>query len=143
MKPEEAAFNQALEPHEEAYVQGTIDNLKRTTPRSTARAVVDDLEAEHGVVDRTPPSDHLVEHDTVDNWKHRSKGMKCATCMYYVPKVAGLYQHDDGTVEKIMEGRGKIGRCRRRAPTLNGWPVMQLDDWCGQHKLDEEKVDGN
>jgi hypothetical protein len=62
-----------------------------------------------------------------DNWKHRSKGMKCATCMWYAPKES-------------LRPSFRIGRCRRNAPTLGGWPVMIDSDWCGNHKLDEEKV---
>lgn len=33
-----------------------------------------------------------------------------------------------------------IGRCRRHAPTMAGFPVVFVTDWCGDHKLDEEKV---
>ena len=55
--------------------------------------------------------------NTVDNWKHKSSGMLCNTCMYFVAK--GLMG----------------GRCRRHAPTLEGWPVMFKTDWCGDHKL--------
>lgn len=58
-----------------------------------------------------------------DNWKHRSVNMKCANCMWFKPK--------DET---------RLGRCRRRAPTLNGWPAVWDSDWCGDHKLDEEKI---
>jgi len=61
-----------------------------------------------------------------DNWEHRSQKMRCATCIYYVKKKG-----TDAT---------EIGRCRRRAPTLNGWPVMFVSDWCGDHKLDETKI---
>jgi len=32
-----------------------------------------------------------------------------------------------------------IGRCRRHAPTMNGYPVVFTTDWCGDHKLDETK----
>jgi len=60
-----------------------------------------------------------------DPWKHRSAQMKCRTCMYYVPK----------------EGPGpEIGRCRRNAPTMKGYPAVFPDDWCGEHKLDENKL---
>ena len=59
---------------------------------------------------------------TEDNWKHRSKGMLCRTCMYFVWKV------DEA-------GNRVLGRCRRRAPTLDGWPVLFPTDWCGDHKL--------
>ena len=58
-----------------------------------------------------------------DNWKHRSINMLCNTCIYYVPK-----------------GNGNVGRCRRNAPTMKGWPVLFPGDWCGDHKLDETKL---
>lgn len=58
-----------------------------------------------------------------DNWRHRADNMTCATCMWYVPKHTG-----------------KVGRCRAHAPTMKGWPVMFPDDWCGNHKLDEERA---
>jgi hypothetical protein len=57
----------------------------------------------------------------VDPWVHRSKGMRCATCMWCVEK-------------------GKLGRCHRRSPTMNGYPVIFPNDWCGDHKLDETKL---
>ena len=63
-----------------------------------------------------------------DNWRHRSLGMRCTTCMWYVPKQSA--------VERTGPG---VGRCRRHCPTMNGWPVMVETDWCGDHKLDEEK----
>ncbi len=30
-----------------------------------------------------------------------------------------------------------IGRCRRHAPTMSGYPVVFDNDWCGDHKLNE------
>lgn len=63
-----------------------------------------------------------------DPWKHRSEGMKCRTCMYFVPKVGGQL---DAPKES------PLGRCRRRAPTMNGYPVVFTTDWCGDHKLNE------
>jgi hypothetical protein len=33
-----------------------------------------------------------------------------------------------------------LGRCRRRCPTMNGYPVVFSNDWCGDHKLDENKI---
>jgi hypothetical protein len=62
-----------------------------------------------------------------DNWKHRSQHMRCNTCMWYAPKES-------------LEPSFHIGRCRRRAPSMNGWPVMIGSDWCGDHKLDENKA---
>jgi hypothetical protein len=89
-----------------------------------------------------------------DNWKHRSEGMKCKTCMWFVPKVPNYLQNDCIIAEKTCLGHpgrpvtaGEIlkqpydlGRCRRHAPTMNGWPVVFVNDWCGDHKLDEEKI---
>ncbi len=68
-----------------------------------------------------------------DPWKHRSKGMACATCMWYVEKV---------TNPPALEGAeaGILGRCRRHAPSMNGYPVVFPADWCGDHKLDENKL---
>lgn len=70
-----------------------------------------------------------------DQWKHRSEGMRCSTCMWFVEK-------QDQTVHKLdgSEVHRTLGRCRRRAPTLNGWPAVFDSDWCGDHKLDEEKL---
>ena len=59
-----------------------------------------------------------------DPWKHRSRNMTCAICMWFILK------------EGIREG---CGRCRKRAPTLNGYPVVFVNDWCGDFKLDENK----
>jgi len=58
-----------------------------------------------------------------DPWVHRSAGMRCKTCMWYVEKAPGF-----------------IGRCRRHAPTMGGYPVVFPTDWCGDHKLDETKA---
>ena len=55
-----------------------------------------------------------------DNWKQRSSGMICKTCMYFVNF-----------------------RCRRRAPTMKGYPAVYETDWCGDHKLSKEYMDNN
>lgn len=70
-----------------------------------------------------------------DNWKHRSKGMKCGTCMYFVEKIADKPEPSGTMKEKIF------GRCRRHAPTMSGWPAIFSTDWCGDHKLDEGKIE--
>jgi len=54
----------------------------------------------------------------IDPWRHRTEHMRCGTCMWFAPK----------------EGSG-LGRCRRHAPTMSGYPVVFLSDWCGDHKL--------
>ena len=68
------------------------------------------------------------EEPNHDPWRHRGAGMKCKTCMWFVPKtVIGRPAYD-------------IGRCRRRAPTMNGYPVVFVNDFCGDHKIDETKI---
>ena len=64
-----------------------------------------------------------------DPWLHRSDGMRCRTCIWYVPKVL-----------TARLGESTVGRCRRHAPTMNGYPVVYMTDWCGDHRLDENKV---
>jgi hypothetical protein len=65
-----------------------------------------------------------------DQWVHRSAGMRCRTCMWFVPK--------HGT-QPLRADQDDLGRCRRHAPAMNGWPVMFESDYCGDHKLDENK----
>lgn len=65
-----------------------------------------------------------------DPWVHRSKHMQCYTCMYYVTKQA------DETVQPEVI----LGRCRRHAPTMAGFPAVFITDWCGDHKVDENKL---
>lgn len=71
-----------------------------------------------------------LEAMIVDNWKLRSIGMRCTTCMFFVEKLTTAIQAEDNL----------IGRCRRRAPTVNGFPVVYSSDWCGEHKTDETKL---
>ena len=66
-----------------------------------------------------------------DNWKGRTTGMVCGTCVFFVEKESTVVQRKDHFV----------GRCRYNAPTMKGFPVVFSTDWCGQHKLDENKID--
>jgi hypothetical protein len=104
-----------------------------------------------------------------DPWKHRSAGMRCRTCMWFAPKqmevqpderleayiaarnaesVPGTIMGAAGAAKagdpyKVVapqEQRRVLGRCRRHAPTMNGFPVVFAADWCGDHRLDENKV---
>ena len=61
-----------------------------------------------------------------DNWSYRFSGMICKTCIFFVEKK--------NIKEKIL------GRCRRNAPTMSGFPVVFETDWCGNHKIDENKM---
>lgn len=74
-----------------------------------------------------------------DPWIHRSKGMSCATCMWFVEKVRppAIEAQLQGTTDAA---RPLFGRCRRHAPTMSGYPAVFGADWCGDHKLDEGKL---
>jgi len=67
---------------------------------------------------------------SIDPWTHRNAGMRCQTCMWCVEKR---------TNEERQGGR-PVGRCRRHAPTNNGYPAVYMNDWCGDHKIDENKA---
>lgn len=70
--------------------------------------------------------------DVADPWRHRSVGMRCRTCLWFVKKEpSGLVSHP---------GQQEIGRCRRHAPTMGGYPVVYMTDWCGDHRIDENKL---
>lgn len=71
----------------------------------------------------------LVQQNDRDPWKHRSKGMLCSTCMFYVPKAADP-----------ESGHAVLGRCRRHSPTMGGYPAVFPADWCGDHKIDENRL---
>lgn len=66
-----------------------------------------------------------------DEWKHRSRNMTCSCCMWFVKK-----EREPSAYALTKE----LGRCRKHAPTLNGWPAVFNTDWCGDHKLDENKI---
>jgi len=67
-----------------------------------------------------------------DPWVHRSANMSCQTCMWFVAKFSNTPVKPDN--HKI------IGRCRKHAPTMSGYPAVYPTDWCGDHKLDENKI---
>lgn len=71
-----------------------------------------------------------------DSWKHRTQGMICATCMWFVYKTP----QPENQYKRLDDGRGSLGRCRRHSPTMNGYPAAFSQDWCGDHKLDENKI---
>ena len=54
-----------------------------------------------------------------DPWAGRSTEMVCKTCMHYINF-----------------------RCRRHAPTLEGYPAVYEHDWCGDHKVSKQKMGG-
>lgn len=76
----------------------------------------------------------------MDNWKHRSKEMTCGSCMWFVEKRVSVNKPEPEITSSERVERGRVGRCRKHAPTMNGFPVVWQGDWCGDHKLDETKV---
>ena len=70
-----------------------------------------------------------------DPWKNRSDGMRCKSCIWFVPKQVVK----SGTIDEL-DAVYHIGRCRCHAPTMNGYPVVFVNDWCGDHRLDENKL---
>lgn len=62
-----------------------------------------------------------------DNWKHRDSGMRCETCMWFIFK-------------QVEDKPSHLGRCRRHAPSANGFVPVFGTDWCGDHRLDETKI---
>ena len=70
--------------------------------------------------------------DRPDPWISRTSGMRCRTCVFFVIK--------ESTGPRETNPIKVLGRCRRHAPTMNGYPAVFEDDWCGDHKLDENKI---
>lgn len=67
-----------------------------------------------------------------DPWMHRSDGMRCRTCLWFVSKQPQALT--------VTVKSHEVGRCRRHAPTMGGYPVVYMTDWCGDHRLDENKI---
>jgi hypothetical protein len=74
-----------------------------------------------------------IDEHKKDNWSNRKSGMQCHTCIYFCIKTPESF--DLKTKKRII-----VGRCRRHAPTLKDYPVVFTNDWCGDHKLDENIV---
>lgn len=60
--------------------------------------------------------------------------------MWFAAKVCGKTTGNLLSEAPAKTERGDIGRCRRHAPTMNGFPAVFEGDWCGDHKLDENKI---
>lgn len=117
---------------------GTVESLPESEPieRQVARMALDLYNRKIAELEQQRPSLFAGQaneaEDPEDPWKHRSSGMTCATCMWCVEKKA----HREDKTEPVF----KLARCRRRCPTMNGYPAVFMDDWCGDHKLDENKL---
>lgn len=62
----------------------------------------------------------------MNNWSR-----SCKTCKFYVEKIP----------TNTEKNYTIVGRCRRNAPSAGeGYPAVFPDDWCGQYRIDENKV---
>ena len=82
--------------------------------------------------EQTRRIDASAAKHNADPWVHRSSGMRCKTCIWFVKK--------EPTGHLSHPGQHELGRCRRHAPTMNGYPVVYMTDWCGDHRVDENKI---
>lgn len=72
--------------------------------------------------------------DKKDLWELRSAKMKCQTCAWFLEKETIIKKNYPTIPDQT------IGRCRRHAPTFNGFPAVYMNDWCGDHRLDQDKI---
>lgn len=113
--------------HQKLEMSAGLAGLKRSAFADTQKHKIRDTPAT-----LESPADvcrRMTGLPPADPWAHRSAGMRCRTCMWYVEKAS-----DSAPLK-----RG-LGRCRRHAPALQGFPVVFAEDWCGDHKLSEEAV---
>ena len=78
----------------------------------------------------------MTDAKPIDPWTNRPDGLKCKTCIWYVEKQKSRV----GTADSDVNPLKVIGRCRRHAPTMNGFVPVYPDDWCGDHRIDENKL---
>lgn len=99
---------------------------------------VDEPEPEKSATESCEVEPPLRDGEPPDNWADLSS-FACRTCRFYVPKVelvSGDYGVNDKGEKLIVRVEHKPrGRCRRHAPTMNGFPVVYDTDWCGDHRL--------
>lgn len=97
--------------------QALLDELKRTMQVNVIDRLKPNDAAQRGAAQvKQPEAD-----PEADPWIHRSVRMRCRTCMFYV----------------LKEPSRELGRCRRHAPTVDGFPMVYTNDWCGDHELHE------
>ena len=60
----------------------------------------------------------------IEKWNRNR--LKCFNCIFFEGK-------EDAT------GFIQVGRCIRNAPTIRGFPIMLPNQYCGEHRLDENK----
>ena len=78
----------------------------------------------------------MTDAKPTDPWTNRPDGLKCKTCIWYVEKQRQRIGAADSDINPVRV----IGRCRRHAPTMNGFVPVYPNDWCGDHRIDENKL---
>ena len=69
----------------------------------------------------------------------------CENCKYlntktvYWTGIGGYFPHKYYTEPKMSFEKMSESSCRRKSPTLKGFPAVAQDDWCGKHELKEKK----
>jgi hypothetical protein len=97
-----------------------------STPKDLAKEVLKEAAEEteeHMKGAMKVMQDEIDKVKSEDNWPAPAgKGtFVCSNCMWWVKKK-------DSTMLTI-------GRCRRRCPTMGGYPATYETDWCGDHKI--------
>jgi hypothetical protein len=99
--------------------------IEREQPGQWREVTEDELKAQNARMARQA-------NMQADPWVNRAAGMRCKTCLWFVKK--------EPTNHLSHIGQHEVGRCRRHAPTMGGYPVVYMTDWCGDHRLDENKI---
>jgi hypothetical protein len=60
--------------------------------------------------------------------------------MWFVVKLLPVREGQQKDENLRVDARGPLGRCRRHCPTMTGFPAVFVTDWCGDHKLDENRL---
>lgn len=61
----------------------------------------------------------------------------CSICTFFVRTDSYNHPEDTDQVASTMQ----VGNCRRHSPQSGiGWPIVKGSNWCGDHKLDHEKL---
>lgn len=122
--------NKAYEPAPNAGPFGprylSPDKERREYDHHGTRPSKDEIEEKREAYEKWQRDSAAQVSTANDPWANRSSGMKCRTCMWFVIKTGFV--------------PATLGRCRRHAPTMSGYPAVYESDWCGDHKVDEGKI---
>jgi len=126
--------HRCAEGHEDCSVSGSggscTNPVRRVVGANPSSPVNDPLDLAAGEAGGSIPKYHAEPVDQasnavpirpIDNWADKA-AFVCATCMWFMVK-GPVFGHSD------------MGRCRKKAPTLQGWPAMFSTDFCGDHKI--------